>query len=176
MRHSNFTHVCIYMYAKTQTHITSPSTSNKFSTSTQKRFSEHKHTFTDMDDLELLQDLSQFNFPATIKIPSKTSKDNKDGDGDNDEVFSCSTPTSQEHKIPSVHDSPPPPPRKPRALPSKPSPTAALMIRSCKRKLLVSTPEIIMNKEEIDRFFSSVYSDTSTTAKRRRRYLYCARR
>ncbi|KAF8077533.1 hypothetical protein N665_1030s0016 [Sinapis alba] len=130
-----------------------------------------------MDDLELLQDLSKFNFPATIKIPSKTSKDNKDGDDDNDdEGFSCSTPTSQEHKIPSVHDSPPPPPRKPRSLPSKPSPTAALVIRSCKRKLLVSSPEIIMNREEIDRFFSSVYGDTSTTAKRRRRYLYCARR
>ncbi|KAJ0263738.1 Cyclin-dependent protein kinase inhibitor SMR1 [Hirschfeldia incana] len=167
------------MYVKTQTHITNPSQphfSNKFSTSTQIFFSKHKHTFRDMDDLELLQDLSKFNFPASIKIPSKTSKDNKDGHDDNDEGFSCSTPTSQEHKIPSVHDSPPPPPRKPRALPSKPSPTAALMIRSCKRKLLVSTPDIIMNKEEIDRFFSSVYSDTSTTAKRRRRYLYCARR
>jgi hypothetical protein len=50
------------------------------------------------------------------------------------------------------------------------------MIRSCKRKLLVSTCEIIMNREEIDRFFSSVYNETSTTAKRRRSYPYCSRR
>ncbi|CAH8283467.1 unnamed protein product [Eruca vesicaria subsp. sativa] len=124
-------------------------------------------------DLELLQDLSKFNIPATIKIGSKTTRNKNNGDEDED-GFSCSTPTSQEHKIPSVLDSPPPPPRKPRPPPSKPSATAAMMIRSCKRKLLVSTCEIIMNREEIDRFFASVYSDTSTTAKRRRRYPHCA--
>ncbi|KAL0743998.1 hypothetical protein Bca4012_085511 [Brassica carinata] len=176
MRDSNFWLVYIHVCKDTNTYNKPISTSllqQVFCIHT-KRFSKHTHTLRDMDDLELLQDLPKFNFPATIKIPSKTSKDNKDSD--NDEGFSCSTPTSQEHKIPSVHDSPPPPPRKPRALPSKPSPTAALMIRSCKRKLLVSTPEIIMNREEIDRFFSSVYSDTSPTAKRRRRYLSCARR
>ncbi|KAJ4867400.1 Cyclin-dependent protein kinase inhibitor SMR1 [Raphanus sativus] len=126
-------------------------------------------------DLELLHDLSKFNIPSTIKIRSKTSRNNNDGDDEHD-GFSCSTPTSQEHKIPSVLDSPPPPPRKPRTLPSKPSATAAMMTRSCKRKLLVSTCEIIMNPEEIDRFFTSVYSDTSTTAKRRRRYPHTARR
>uniref|UniRef100_A0A1J3J5U4 Cyclin-dependent protein kinase inhibitor SMR1 n=1 Tax=Noccaea caerulescens TaxID=107243 RepID=A0A1J3J5U4_NOCCA len=128
-------------------------------------------------DLESLQDLSKLNFPATIKIRSKsTSRNNNNNNGDDNDGLSCSTPTSQEHKIPSVVDSPPPPPRKPRPPPSKPSATAALMIRSCKRKLLVSTCEIIMNREEIDRFFSSVYNDASTTAKRRRSYPYCARR
>ncbi|KAF8106612.1 hypothetical protein N665_0137s0063 [Sinapis alba] len=127
-------------------------------------------------DLELLQDLSKFNFPSTIKIPSKTSRNNNNEGDDNEDGFSCSTPTSQEHKIPPVLDSPPPPPRKPRPPPSKPSATASLMIRSCKRKLLVSTCEVIMNREEIDRFFTSVYSDTSTTAKRRRSYPSCARR
>ncbi|KAJ4885849.1 Cyclin-dependent protein kinase inhibitor SMR1 [Raphanus sativus] len=126
-------------------------------------------------DLEPLQDLSKFNFPATIKIPTKTSRNNNEDD-DDEEGFSCSTPTSQEHKIPPVLDSPPPPPRKPRSQPSKPAATAALMIRSCKRKLLESTCEVIMNREEIDRFFTSVYSDTSTTAKRRRSYPSCARR
>ncbi|XP_024015389.1 cyclin-dependent protein kinase inhibitor SMR1 [Eutrema salsugineum] len=125
-------------------------------------------------DLELLQDLSKFSLPATIKIRSKNSRNSNDGD--DEDGLSCSTPTSQEHKIPSVVDSPPPPPRKPRPPPSKPSATAALMIRSCKRKLLVSTCEIIMNRDEIDRFFSSVYSDMSTTAKRRRSYPYSARR
>ncbi|KAG2315470.1 hypothetical protein Bca52824_018592 [Brassica carinata] len=124
-------------------------------------------------NLELLEDMSKFNIPATIKTRSKTSTNKNNGDEDDDGI-SCSTPTSQEHKIPSILDSPPPPPRKPRPLPSKPSATAAMMIRSCKRKLLVSNCEMIMNREEIDRFFTSVYSDTSTTAKRRRRY--CARR
>ncbi|CAA7059952.1 unnamed protein product [Microthlaspi erraticum] len=127
-------------------------------------------------DLELLQDLSKLNFPAAIKIRSKSTSKNKNNNGDDNDGLSCSTPTSQEHKIPSIADSPPPPPRKPRPPPSKPSATAALMIRSCKRKLLVPTCEIIMNREEIDRFFSSVYNDASTTAKRRRSYPYCARR
>ncbi|EOA32171.1 hypothetical protein CARUB_v10015427mg [Capsella rubella] len=129
-------------------------------------------------DLELLQDLSKFSFPASIKIRSKPSKAKNEeaGGDDNEDVLSCSTPTSQEHKIPAVVDSPPPPPRKPRPPPSAPSATAARMIRSCKRKLLVSTCEIIMNREEIDRFFSSVYNEASTTAKRRRSYPYCARR
>ncbi|XP_010485439.1 PREDICTED: cyclin-dependent protein kinase inhibitor SMR1 [Camelina sativa] len=126
-------------------------------------------------DLELLQDLSKFNFPAPIKIRSKTSKA-KNEEGDDEDVLSCSTPTSQEHKIPSVVDSPPPAPRKPRPPPSAPSATASRMIRSCKRKLLVSTCEIVMNREDIDRFFSSVYNETSTTAKRRRSYPYCAPR
>ncbi|KAF3601073.1 hypothetical protein F2Q69_00038837 [Brassica cretica] len=125
-------------------------------------------------DLDLLQDLSKFNFPATIKIQSKTTRNINEGD--EEDGFSCSTPTSQEHKILPVLDSPPPPPRKPRPQPSKPSATAALMIRSCKRKLLVSTCEVIMNREEIDRFFTSVYNDTSTTAKRRRSYPSCVRR
>ncbi|WZZ42209.1 cyclin-dependent protein kinase inhibitor SMR1-like [Brassica napus] len=127
-------------------------------------------------DLDLLQDLSKVNIPTTIKIPSKTSRNINDGDEENEDGISCSTPTSEEHKIPSVLDPPPSPPRKPRPPPSKPSATAAMMIRSCKRKLLVSTCEIITNPEEIDRFFTSVYSDTSTTAKRRRRYPHCPRR
>ncbi|WZY74002.1 hypothetical protein YC2023_006242 [Brassica napus] len=135
-------------------------------------YNKQEHT-SDMD-LDLIQDLSKFNFPATIKIQSKTTRNINEG-GEED-GFSCSTPTSQEHKIPPVLDSPPPPPRKPRPQPSKPSATAALMIRSCKRKLLVSTCEVIMNREEIDRFFTSVYSDTSTTAKRRRSYPSCVRR
>ncbi|XP_010464729.1 PREDICTED: cyclin-dependent protein kinase inhibitor SMR1-like [Camelina sativa] len=127
-------------------------------------------------DLELLQDLSKFNFPAPIKIRSKTSKAKNEEGNDEEDVLSCSTPTSQEHKIPSVIDSPPPAPRKPRAPPSAPSATASRMIRSCKRKLIVSTCEIVMNREEIDRFFYSVYNETSTTAKRRRSYPYCAPR
>lgn len=151
--------------------------SKKFSLHLEKKKfpNKQKHdTITDMD-LELLQDLSKFNFPSSIKIRSKPSK-TKNDEGDDDDGLSCSTPTSQEHKIPAVVDSPPPPPRKPRPPPSAPSATAARMIRSCKRKLLVSTCEIIMNREEIDRFFSSVYNDMSTTAKRRRSYPYCARR
>lgn len=176
--------MCVYVYVKTQTHITNPSQphffSNKFSTSTHQKKNPttkthtHTHTIIDMD-LELLQDLSKFDLP--IKIRSKSSRNNNVDDGDVEDGLSCSTPTSQEHKIPSVvDDSPPPPPRKPRPPPSTPSATAALMIRSCKRKLLVSTCEIIMNREEIDRFFSSVYNETLTTAKRRRSYPYCARR
>ncbi|VVA97122.1 unnamed protein product [Arabis nemorensis] len=126
-------------------------------------------------DLELLQDLSKFDLPIKIRTKSSSRNNNLDGDVD-DDGLSCNTPTSKEHKIPSVADSPPPPPRKPRPPPSTPSATAALMIRSCKRKLLVSTCEIIMNREEIDRFFSSVYNESSTrTAKRRRSYPYCAR-
>ncbi|KFK38442.1 hypothetical protein AALP_AA3G114000 [Arabis alpina] len=125
-------------------------------------------------DLELLQDLSKFDLP--IKIRTKTSRNNNlDGDTEEDGL-SCNTPTSKEHKIPSVADSPPPPPRKPRPPPLTPSATAVRMIRSCKRKLIVSTCEIIMNREEIDRFFSSVYNESSTTAKRRRSYPYCARK
>ncbi|CAN8259839.1 unnamed protein product [Cochlearia groenlandica] len=125
-------------------------------------------------DLELLQDLSKFDFPSRIKIRSKSSR-NK-GDDDKEDILSCSTPTSQEHKIPTVTDSPPPPPRKPRSKPSSDTAAATMMTaRSCKRKLLVSTCEVIMNREEIDRFFSSVYSEALTT-KRRRSYPNCDRR
>ncbi|KAL0838011.1 hypothetical protein Bca101_089901 [Brassica carinata] len=93
-------------------------------------------------DLDLLQDLSKF-IPATIKIQSKTTRNINEGD--EEDGFSCSTPTSQEHKIPPVLDSPPPPPRKPRPQPSKPSATAALMIRSWKR-LTVSSPPFIVTR------------------------------
>lgn len=180
MRHSN---LCMYIRVckDTNTYNKPFSTSHfskKFSLHPQKnKVSQQTKTHTSLDmDLELLQDLSKFNFPTPIKIRSKTSKTKKDEGDDDEDGLSCSTPTSQEHKIPAVVDSPPPPPRKPRPPPSAPSATAALMIRSCKRKLLVSTCEIIMNREEIDRFFSSVYNETSTTAKRRRSYPYCARR
>jgi len=170
------------VYVKTQTHITNPSQPLTSPRSflyihKRKKVSQKTKTYTSLDmDLELLQDLSKFNFPTPIKIRSKTSKTKKDEGDDDEDDLRCSTPTSQEHKIPAVVDSPPPPPRKPRPPPSAPSATAALMIRSCKRKLLVSTCEIIMNREEIDRFFSSVYNETSTTAKRRRSYPYCSRR
>lgn len=132
-------------------------------------------------DLDLIQDLPFLNFPPAIKIRSNTNRDD-DGGG-------CTTPTSSDHKIPpTTATTPPPPPQKPRP-PSTPS---SLGIRSCKRKLMTSLSkyEIIVDKDEIERFFSSVYnqritSSTTTTtttttgitvAKRRRSFRSCSRR
>ena len=129
-------------------------------------------------DLDLLQDLPMLNFPSPIKIRSN----NRDADGGGG---SCTTPTSSDHKIPpSSATTPPPPPQKRRALPP------SLVYRSCKRKLLTSSKfEIIANKDEIDRFFSSVYNQTMTSspttttttstlpvARRRRSFRSCPRR
>ncbi|KAJ0234827.1 Cyclin-dependent protein kinase inhibitor SIM [Hirschfeldia incana] len=130
-------------------------------------------------DLGLLQDLPIMNFPSPIKIRSN----NRDEDGGG----GCTTPTSSDHKIPpSTATTPPPPPQKRRA------PRSSLVYRSCKRKLLTSSKfEIIVNKDEIDRFFSSVYNQTMTlspttttptttsvlaVARRRRSFRSCSRR
>ncbi|CAA7033927.1 unnamed protein product [Microthlaspi erraticum] len=131
-------------------------------------------------DLELLQDLPMLNFPSPIKIRSiHTNRDDHGGGG-------CTTPTSSDHKIPpSTATTPPPPPQKRR-----PSPTpSSLAIRSCKRKLMTSSKvEIIVSKDEIDHYFSSVYNQaltpstttTTTTAaltvsRRRRSFRSCSR-
>ncbi|XP_018474666.1 cyclin-dependent protein kinase inhibitor SIM [Raphanus sativus] len=131
-------------------------------------------------DLDLIQDLPMLKFPSSIKIPSNNTNIDDDGCG------GCTTPTSTDHKIPpSTATTPPPPPQKRR-----PPPSPSSLIRSCKRKLLTpSKVEIIVNKEEIERFFSSVYnhsatsSPTPTTAKtalavvrRRRSFRSCSRR
>lgn len=130
-------------------------------------------------DLDLIKDLPMLNFPSPIKIRSINTNRDDHGGG-------CTTPTSSDHKIPpSTATTPPPPPQKRR-----PSPTpSSLAIRSCKRKLMTSSKlEIIVNKDEIDRYFSSVYnqtmtpsSTTTTTAalsvsRRRRSFRSCSRR
>ncbi|KAL1201455.1 Cyclin-dependent protein kinase inhibitor SIM [Cardamine amara subsp. amara] len=132
-------------------------------------------------DLDLIQDLPILNFPPAIKIRSNTNRDDDGGGG------GCTTPTSSDHKIPPcTATTPPPPPQKPRP-PTTPS---SLGIRSCKRKLMTSLSkyEIIVNKDEIDRFFSSVYNQTMTSstttttttaltvAKRRRSFRSCSQR
>lgn len=132
-------------------------------------------------NLDLIQDLPMLKFPSPIKIPSNNT--NRDDDGSSG---GCTTPTSSDHKIPpSTATTPPPPPQKRR-----PPPSPSCFIRSCKRKLLTpSKVEIIVNKDEIERFFSSVYnhsttsSPTTTTTKkalavvrRRRSFRSCSRR
>uniref|UniRef100_M4CNM0 Uncharacterized protein n=1 Tax=Brassica campestris TaxID=3711 RepID=M4CNM0_BRACM len=101
-------------------------------------------------NLDLIQDLPMLKFPSPIKIPSNNT--NRDDDGSSG---GCTTPTSSDHKIPpSTATTPPPPPQKRR-----PPPSPSCFIRSCKRKLLTpSKVEIIVNKDEIERFFSSVYN------------------
>ncbi|XP_010452344.1 PREDICTED: cyclin-dependent protein kinase inhibitor SIM-like [Camelina sativa] len=126
-------------------------------------------------DLGLIQDLPILKFPPAIKIRSNTNIDDDDCGG-------CTTPTSSDHKIPpTIATTPPPPPHKPRP-PSTPS---SLRVRSCKRKLMTSLPkyEIIVNKDEIERFFTSVYNQTmtsstttTTVATRRRSFRSCSRR
>ncbi|KAG2262546.1 hypothetical protein Bca52824_069625 [Brassica carinata] len=104
-------------------------------------------------DVGLIQDLPMLNFSSPIKIRSNNT--NIDDDG------GCTTPTSSHHKIPPLTaTTPPPPPQKRR-----PPPTPSSLVRSCKRKLMTSSKfEIIVNKDEIDRFFSSVYNQTVTSS------------
>ncbi|EOA19543.1 hypothetical protein CARUB_v10002515mg [Capsella rubella] len=127
-------------------------------------------------DLDLIQDLPILKFPPAIKI---VRSNNRDDDDDCGGGGGCTTPTSSDHKIPpTTATTPPPPPQKPRP-PSTPS---SLGVRSCKRKLMTSLSkyEIIVNKDEIERFFSSVYNQTtmtsSTTTKRRRSFRSCSQR
>ncbi|CAN8237291.1 unnamed protein product [Cochlearia groenlandica] len=108
-------------------------------------------------DLDIIQDLSFLNFPPSIKIRSNNK--------DDVENVGCTTPTSSDNKIPPcAATTPPPPPQKRRRPP--PTPSSHLVVRSCKRKLMTSLSkfEIIVNKEEIDRFFSSVYNQTMTSS------------
>lgn len=109
-------------------------------------------------DLELLKDLTKIRLPKiTIQSSIVIQEENKD---QNDSRSECSTPTSEENKIPAVLSCPPAP-RKPRK-------TAAV---SCKRKLSELQFFEIVHRDEVDAFFKSAAAgfddDNSIMSKRR---------
>ncbi|KAK8651329.1 hypothetical protein V6N13_140936 [Hibiscus sabdariffa] len=102
-------------------------------------------------DLGLLQDSAKTKLPKLkIQCPNQSGEENKDPDGSNSE---CSTPTSEENKIPAVLSCPGAP-RKPRKA-----------FVSCKRKLSEFQFFEILNRDEVDAFFEAGFHDP--LAKRR---------
>ncbi|KAE9465360.1 hypothetical protein RHGRI_007440 [Rhododendron griersonianum] len=103
-------------------------------------------------DLEFRQELPQLRLP-TIRIISPESQTPISGNvvdvGDDE----CHTPTSAEHKIPTILSCPP--------APKKPSRSAV----SCKRKLCELDFFEIVAREEVESFFAAV--NLSSVFKRR---------
>ena len=109
-------------------------------------------------DLEFLQDVSKTRL-LTVKtrLSSTPQASNNNGgnnnigvvaqkinEDENDVEYYCRTPTSKEHRIPSILDCPPAP-RKPKRA------------SSCKRKLSEVQFFEIMNHDEVDAFFRSSF-------------------
>ncbi|KAL4342494.1 hypothetical protein GQ457_08G011280 [Hibiscus cannabinus] len=103
-------------------------------------------------DLGLLQDSAKTKLPKlNIEIPNQSGEESKDpAGGSNSE---CSTPTSEESKIPAVLSCP--------GAPRKPRKTFV----SCKRKLSEFQFFEILNRDEVDAFFQAGFHDP--VAKRR---------
>ncbi|GMI84837.1 LOSS OF GIANT CELLS FROM ORGANS, SIAMESE RELATED 1 [Hibiscus trionum] len=107
-------------------------------------------------DLGLLQDLAKAKLPklniqSSDQTGTGTQQENKDRDDSSSSE--CSTPTSEEHKIPAVLACP--------GAPRKPRKTHV----SCKRKLSEFQFFEILNRDEVDAFFEAGFLDP--IAKRR---------
>ena len=122
-------------------------------------FTEQNHNLSTMStDLEFLHDVSKTRL-LTVKtrLSSTPQASNNNGgnnnigvvaqkinEDENDVEYYCRTPTSKEHRIPSILDCPPAP-RKPKRAPS------------CKRKLSEIQFFEIVNYDEVDAFFRSSF-------------------
>ncbi|XVF82992.1 hypothetical protein PTKIN_Ptkin16aG0097000 [Pterospermum kingtungense] len=102
-------------------------------------------------DLELFKDLEKIRLPKLKVQPSIVIQEENKDQGDSSE---CSTPTSEENKIPTVLSCPPAP-RKPRRRPV-----------SCKRKLSELEFFKIVNRDEVDAFFKAACCDDSMSKRR----------
>ncbi|OAY45809.1 hypothetical protein MANES_07G093500v8 [Manihot esculenta] len=108
-------------------------------------------------DLQLRQDLPRIQVPPikiqTLGSCSATMEDQKDviQQENSDE---CRTPTSQEHKIPTILSCPPAP-QKPRR-----------RMFSCKRKLSEFEFFEIVNRQEVESFFRSSFQLVESAKKR----------
>ncbi|XP_022764320.1 cyclin-dependent protein kinase inhibitor SMR1-like [Durio zibethinus] len=106
-------------------------------------------------DLELFQDLDKIKLPK-LKIQS-SNENGVEIQEENKNQDECSTPNSEENKIPVV-SSCPPAPRKPRK-----------RAVSCKRKLSELQFFEIVNREEVDAFFKAGFD--GSISKRRFEFL-----
>ena len=123
-------------------------------------FTKQNHNLSTMStDLEFLHDVSKTRLLTVKTRTSSTPQASNDIGGDNNNIgvmaqkinedennveYYCRTPTSKEHRIPSILDCPPAP-RKPKRA------------SSCKRKLSEVQVFEIVNYDEVDAFFRSSF-------------------